>query len=154
MQAEDQGAEGRRPELLDLRGDVRNLEDHHAVRAHRADAWSEGVNARIIPPGMSFPQALRLGYTGEIRLPAYIRWIKKLACATCQAPGPSDPSHPNFFKSQLRKAPDPLAIPECRADHEAYERNGFPDEQARLARAALYMLQAIHEGRLVWKAIP
>lgn len=108
------------------------------------------MTPRIIPMGMSFEQALRLGYTGEIRLPAYVRWIKTLPCDPCRAPGPSDPSHPNFFKSQMRKGPDPLALPECRGCHEAYERNGFPDEQRRMARAAVYMLQAIYEGRLVW----
>jgi len=120
-----------------------------------AKGQGEGrVNHRIIPSGMRFEVALRLGYTGEIRVPGYIKWVKTLPCHHCQAPAPSDPSHPNFFKSQKNKAPDPLAIPECRADHEAYERNGFTDEEHRLARAALYMLQAIYEGRLVWKALP
>ena len=99
---------------------------------------------------MPFDQALRLGYTGPIRLRPYLDWIKTLPCDHCQKAGPSDPSHPNFFKSMRNKAPDPLAIPECRDDHEAYERNGFPDEERRLARAALYMLQAIYEGRLQW----
>lgn len=108
------------------------------------------MNARIIPLGMPFPQALRLGYTGEIRLRGYVDWIKTLPCHACLKPGPSDPSHPNFFKSQMRKGPDPLALPECREDHECYERNGFPMEQDRLAKSALYMLQAIYEGRLVW----
>jgi hypothetical protein len=108
------------------------------------------LNTRILPPGLTFEQALRLGYTGEIRLPGYIKWIKTLPCHNCTAPAPSDPSHPNFFKSQRSKAPDPLAIPECRKDHELYEHAGVPDEQRRLARAALYMLQAIYERRLVW----
>lgn len=108
------------------------------------------MNERIIPPDMTFEQALRLGYTGPIRLPGYIAWVKTLPCDSCQQTAPSDPSHPNFFKSQKNKAPDPLAIPECRNDHECYERNGFPEEERRLARAALYMLQAIYEGRLKW----
>lgn len=112
------------------------------------------MNARIIPPGVSFGQALRLGYAGEIRLAAYLKWIKTLPCHRCRAPAPSDPSHPNFYKSQVNKAPDPLALPECRPCHDEYESRGNPDEQARLASAALYMLQAIHEGRLVWKAAP
>jgi hypothetical protein len=111
------------------------------------------VNARILPPDLTFEQALRRGYTGEIRMRGYIKWIKTLPCDTTGKPGPSDPSHPNFFKSQKRKAPDPLAIPECRTAHEEYERNGFPDEQRRLARAALYLLQAIYEGRLVWRNV-
>lgn len=108
------------------------------------------MNARIIPPGLTFPQALRLGYTGPIRLPGYIGWIKSLPCHNCSAPAPNDPSHPNFLKSQANKAPDPLALPECRTDHELYERSGVPDEERRLSRAALYMLQAIYEGRLKW----
>jgi len=122
------------------------------VQRH-VDAQGQGegrVNHRIVPPGLSFEQALRLGYTGPIRLPGYIAWLKTLPCHHCLAPAPSDPSHPNFFKSQRNKAPDPLAIPECRDDHECYERNGFPDEEHRLARAALFMLQAIFEGRLKW----
>lgn len=105
---------------------------------------------KIIPPGLSFEQALRRGYVGPIRLPGYIKWIKTLPCDCGQCAGPSDPSHPNFFKSQKNKAPDPLAIPESRACHELYERNGFTDEERRLARAALYLLQAIYEGRLKW----
>lgn len=108
------------------------------------------MNMRIIPPGLTFPQALRRGYTGEIRLPGYLAWIKTLPCHCGNCAAPSDPSHPNFFKSQVRKAPDPLAIPESRECHESYERNGFPDEEPRLAAAALYLLQAIYEGRLVW----
>lgn len=105
---------------------------------------------RILPPGLTFEQALRRGYTGPIRLRPYLDWIKTLPCDCGNHPAPSDPSHPNFFKSQKNKAPDPLAIPEHRECHEAYERNGFTDEERRLARAALYMLQAIYEGRLVW----
>ena len=112
------------------------------------------MNARIIPPHLSFAQALRLGYTGEIRMPAYLKWIKTMPCHCCGAPGPSDPSHPNFYKSQTRKAPDPLAIPECREHHSQYEHHGKPDEQERLAKAALYMLEAIYLGRLRWVNLP
>lgn len=110
----------------------------------------EGLNARILPAGLTFEQALRRGYTGPIRMPRYLAWIRTLPCDTTGAPGPSDASHPNFFKSMKNKAPDPLAIPESREAHMDYERNGFPDEEHRLARAALYLLQAIYEGRLVW----
>ena len=105
---------------------------------------------RIIPPGMPFEQALRLGYTGTIRLPGYLAWLRTLPCDCGSHAAPSQASHPNFFKSQKNKGPDPLALPEHYECHEAYERNGFPDEERRLARAALYMLQAIYEGRLVW----
>jgi hypothetical protein len=108
---------------------------------------------RQLPPGLSFEQALRRGYTGEIRLRAYLKWIRTLPCDTTGKAAPSEASHPNFFKSQKRKAPDPLAIPESRAAHQAYEDAGAPDEQRRLARAALYLLQAIYEGRLVWRNV-
>lgn len=105
---------------------------------------------KIIPPSLSFPQALRLGYTGEIRLPAYLKWIRSLPCRNgCS--GKVEASHPNFFKSQTRKGPDPLALPECPECHREYEGNGDPDEINRLAAAALYLLQAIYEGRLEWK---
>lgn len=107
------------------------------------------MDMRIIPPGLTFPQALRLGYVGPIRLQGYVDWIKTLPCRNGHG-GDVDPSHPNFFKSQKNKGPDPLVLPECRGCHEEYERNGFPMEQERLAEAALYMLQAIYEGRLVW----
>ena len=112
------------------------------------------MNQRIIPPHLSFAQAMRLGYTGEIRMRRYLDWIKTLPCNGCGKPGPSDPSHPNFYKSQTRKAPDPLAIPECRECHEAYEAAGSPNEQERLAAAALYMLNAIYQGRLQWVRQP
>ena len=108
------------------------------------------VNNKVLPPNLTFEQCLRRGYTGEIRMPQYLKWIRTLPCDATGKPGPSDASHPNFFKSQRNKAPDPLAIPESRECHELYERNGFTDEERRLARAALYLLQAIYEQRLVW----
>jgi len=103
---------------------------------------------------MSFPQALRLGYAGEIRMPAYLAWLRGLPCHRCSASAPSEASHPNFYKSQTRKGPDPLALPECRHCHAEYEHGGDPKEAARLVRAALYMLQAISEGRLRWVNLP
>jgi hypothetical protein len=106
---------------------------------------------KIIPPMMPFDQALRFGYTGEIRMPRYLEWIRTLPCDKCKQQAPSEASHPNFFKSQKRKAPDPLALPSCRFCHEEYERNGFTDEEEWMQRAAIYMLRAIWEGRLVWK---
>ena len=111
------------------------------------------MHMKILPPGVPFVHALRLGYTGEIRLPAYIAWLKEQPCWQCYKAAPSDPSHPNFLKSAKHKAPDPLALPECRTCHNSYEERGYPDEQRRLAAAALVMLQAIAEGRLVWKNI-
>ncbi len=109
---------------------------------------------KIIPHGLNFTQALRLGYTGRIELPSYLAWLKTLPCDTCGAPPPSDPSHlNNHYRGQGTKSPDPWAIPECRTCHELYERLGKSERvtETRLSRAAHYLLQAIFEGRLVWK---
>ena len=109
------------------------------------------MGARIIPPGMSFQQALRLGYAGRIELRPYLDWLKTLPCDTCGAQPPCDPSHVNGFKGAGTKSPDLFALPECRSCHENYERGpGYSEE--RIYRAAFYMLQAVYEGRLQWKA--
>jgi hypothetical protein len=110
------------------------------------------ASPKIIPPTMPFDQALRFGYTGEIRMPRYLEWIRTLPCDHCKRPAPSQASHPNFYKSQKNKGPDPLALPECPACHAEYERNGYTDEDYRMQRAAIYMLRAIWEGRLKWAA--
>ena len=112
------------------------------------------MNARIIPPQLSFEQALRLGYTGRIEARKYLDWLKGLACDTCGARPPSDPSHlDNAFKGQSTKSPDYWAIPQCRACHDIYERSRSRlTVEERMARASLYLLQAIYEGRLVWAA--
>jgi hypothetical protein len=106
---------------------------------------------KIIPPSVTFEQALRAGYTGRIECPRYIAWIKTLPCDTCGAPPPSDPSHlDNGFKGTGTKAPDTLTIPQCRQCHETFERNGSKaDVIPRMARAALYLTQAVFEGVLV-----
>ena len=116
------------------------------------DNLSEGcLNARIIPPHLTFEQAMRFGYTGRIEHRPYLDWLKTLPCDTCGAPPPSDPSHINSFKGQGTKSPDPFAIPECRRCHEIYERNGpGPNTEERTRRAAFYLLQAVYEGRLKW----
>jgi hypothetical protein len=104
---------------------------------------------RIIPPGITFEQALRFGYTGRICCDKYIAWLKKKPCDSCGAPAPSDPSHlDNGFKGTGTKSPDLWAIPECRSCHELYERavNSKALVQPRMARAALYMLWAWYEG--------
>ena len=107
------------------------------------------MKVRILPPGLSFEQALRLGYTGRIELRDYLDWVKTLPCAKCGAPPPSDPSHLNSFKGTATKSPDPWAIPECRQCHESYERGpALVDERLRIA--AVYLLQAIYEGHLQW----
>lgn len=109
------------------------------------------MNARILPPQLTFEQALRLGYTGRIELRDYLDWLRTLPCDSCGARPPSDPSHVNSFKGASTKSPDPWAIPQCRRCHERYER-GAPAADEHLRRAAVYLLQAIFEGRLSWVA--
>jgi len=121
------------------------------------------VGKRIIPPGMTFEHALRLGYAGKIECRPYLDWLKTLPCDTCGAPPPSDPSHlDNAFKGMGTKAPDIWAIPECRTCHELYEqrrviehgariRLNVKDESVvRLSRAAIYLAQGFYVGRLKW----
>jgi hypothetical protein len=111
---------------------------------------------KILPPSMTFEQALRAGMTGRIECRAYLDWLKTLACDTCGAGAPSDPSHFNGFKGMGTKAPDLFSIPQCRSCHELYERgpgaSGYDPKGRRwLERAALYLLRAFYEGRLVWQ---
>ena len=110
------------------------------------------MSARILPPTLSFEQALRLGYTGRIKLQPYLEWLRTLPCNGCGAPPPSDPSHVNSFKGQGTKSPDPFAIPECRRCHDRYERCSAQADE-RIRRAAFYLLQAIYEGRLRWTCV-
>ena len=87
---------------------------------------------RIIPPGLTFEQALRFGYTGRIVLSSYLDWVGTLPCSRCGAPPPSDPSHVNAYKGIGTKSPDPWAIPECRRCHEFYERGAADTDVATL----------------------
>jgi hypothetical protein len=112
---------------------------------------------KIIPPGLTFEQALRLGHTGRILCRPYLDWLKTLPCDTCGAGAPCDPSHFNGLKGAGTKSADLLAIPQCRSCHELYElgpsKSGMdPKGRPFLSRAALYLLQAFFEGRLVWLA--
>jgi len=108
---------------------------------------------KILPPQMTFEQALRGGHTGRIECRGYLDWLKTLPCDTCHAGPPSDPSHINAYKGIGTKSPDLFSIPECRACHEHYERKGkdHSDHQVHLQRCALYLLRAFWEGRLVWR---
>lgn len=107
-----------------------------------------------VPAGLTFEQALLRGYIGRIEHRGYREWIKTLPCDTCGRAGPSDPSHFNGFKGMGTKSPDWWCIPQCRRCHEEYERYGDALWRANgtfVARAALYLLRAIVEGKLIWK---
>ena len=107
---------------------------------------------KVLPAGMSFERALISGYLGRIEHRAYLDWIKTLPCDDCGAAPPSDPSHSNTHKGMGTKSPDWWAIPQCRECHDAYECEPSRFERERhLRRAALYLLRAIVEGKLVWK---
>ena len=108
------------------------------------------MSEKIIPPHLTFEQALRAGYAGRIECRGYREWIKTLPCAVCGKAPPSDPSHVNSFKGAGTKSPDLFCIPHCRSCHETYERGpAFADEHLR--KAIMYMLRAFVEERLVWK---
>lgn len=109
---------------------------------------------KIIPPGMTFEQALRSGMAGRIEFRPYLDWIKTLPCHTCGAHPPCDPSHLNTLKGAGTKSADLLAIPECRPCHDNYERLVVVEQEmhnARIRAAAFYLMQAFYEGRLIWR---
>lgn len=110
---------------------------------------------KLIPAGLSFEQALKRGYAGRITCAPYLDWLRTLPCDSCGAPPPSDASHlDNDSKGLGTKLPDLWAIPECRTCHGIYERGvSMYTADFRKARAALYLLQAFTEGRLVWRSV-
>lgn len=108
---------------------------------------------KILPPHMSFEQALAAGYAGRIEDRAYMDWVKSLRCCSCHAPA-DDPHHPAGlgFKGMGTKVPDYWVIPLCRNCHDALHHdvagweavNGTQDHHALLT-----LTQALYEGRLV-----
>lgn len=82
---------------------------------------------KLYPPSMTPEQALRAGYLGKLECRQYLDWLKRtFRCDTCDVAGtdhnPIDPSHFNGYKGAGTKAPDGMAIPQCRECHELYER--------------------------------
>lgn len=111
------------------------------------------MNARILPPHLTFEQSVRLGYTGRILHEPYLGWIRTLPCYTCGKPNESEASHVNGIKGQGTKSPDPFAIPECATCNRNYDLQP-PMVEARIYAAAFYLLRAIYEGRLKWVSKP
>jgi hypothetical protein len=72
-----------------------------------------------IPPGLSFREALKLGYA-SVRSEKYMAAVRALPCCVCDAPAPSDPHHPHGagYKGAGTKSPDIWTIPLCRAHHD------------------------------------
>jgi hypothetical protein len=72
-----------------------------------------------IPPGLSFREALRLGYV-SVKSPQYMAAVRRLPCVVCDAPGPNDPHHPHGvgYRGTGTKSPDVWLIPLCRGHHD------------------------------------
>jgi len=70
---------------------------------------------KVIPPYLTFKQALTNGYVERMESPVYTRWVKTLRCVSCNAPA-DDPHHPHGsgFKGMGTKVPDWWVIPICR----------------------------------------
>jgi hypothetical protein len=110
---------------------------------------------RPIPPGLSFREALKLGYA-VIRTEPYMRLVRALPCCACNAPAPSDPHHPHGvgYKGSGTKAPDIWVIPLCRRCHDELhadrvaweEKNGSQFEYVVVTFANLWLTGAITLG--------
>lgn len=106
----------------------------------------------MIPPSMSFRQALKAGYLGKLHDRAYLDWVKGLNCCACAAPA-DDPHHmwSRGYNAHGSRSPDYFSIPLCRACHDDLHRdvNGWEDRNGQqIEHVALTLLQAIAEGKL------
>lgn len=107
---------------------------------------------KIIPPGMSFKQAMSAGYVGRLQDRGYMDWVKELACCSCQAPA-DDPHHVVSvgFKGMGTKVPDYWTIPLCRVCHDELHHNVSAWEEKngpQIEHALLTLTQAINDGIL------
>lgn len=102
---------------------------------------------------MTFQRAVLLGYAGRFEHRPYLDWLKTKPCWRCGAAPPSDPSHLNTGSGQGTKSPDWFALPECRRCHDEYTiaPNKLSNKE-RMELVPFYLLQAIFEGRLVWRS--
>lgn len=107
---------------------------------------------KIIPPGMTFKQAMQAGYVGRIEDRSYMDWVKTLPCVGCAAPA-DDPHHITGTKNRGMgsKVPDYWTIPVCRVCHDEIHNDASTWEYyhgSQMEHAAITMLQAIVEGRV------
>jgi hypothetical protein len=107
---------------------------------------------KVIPPYLTFKQALTNGYVERMESPVYTRWVKTLRCVSCNAPA-DDPHHPHGsgFKGMGTKVPDWWVIPICRTCHDVlhHDVHAWEEEHgSQLEHTALTLLQAIREGVL------
>ena len=115
----------------------------------------------IIPPGMSWWQALQAGYVEPKNSDGYLSWLHELPCVVS---GSRDITVHHVVGHGLKplggKTSDFLAIPLARTLHqdsaEALHVMGHKAWEARYGSQLEFslrsLLQAIHEGRLVWKS--
>lgn len=107
---------------------------------------------KIIPPYLTFKQALCGGHVGRMESRGYMDWVKSLRCCSCNAPA-DDPHHPygTGYKGMGTKVPDWWVIPLCRVCHDELHHDVARWEDingAQFEHVALTLLQAVREERL------
>jgi hypothetical protein len=110
----------------------------------------------LIPPGLSFWQALQRGLVKPIEAPAYLVWVRTLPCCICGRLG-VDAHHiiGGGLKGTGTRTPDFLAMPLCRPDHAELHRGHVTWETnhgLQMEFAARTMLEAVYRGELVLTA--
>lgn len=110
--------------------------------------------SKVIPPYMSFQQALTSGYVGRIEDKSFTKWVKTLPCCACGDKA-DDPHHPHGagFKGMGTKVPDYWCIPLCRTCHDELHHDVHRWEDVngtQFQHTALTLLQAIHQGRMTF----
>jgi hypothetical protein len=108
----------------------------------------------VIPPYLTFAQALQRGFVPRLESRAYLDWVKRQKCVCCGQPA-DDPHHPISvgFGGKATKVPDWWAIPLTRQCHDELHRSPSEWEGRhgpQLQHALLTLTQAIHEGKLKW----
>jgi len=107
---------------------------------------------KIIPPYMTFQQALSNGFVGRIQDAKYTQWVKTLKCCGCGDQS-DDPHHPHGagFKGMGTKVPDYWCIPLCRKCHDELHHDVHAWEESngtQFQHTTITLLQAIHQGRM------
>lgn len=104
--------------------------DRRLDRTPRPLPQDQDAELKIIPPNMSFRQALKRGFVGRIEDRQHLDWVKQQLCCACEQPA-DDPHHivSVGYKGQSTKSPDWWAIPLCRHHHDALHHNVSDWEQ-------------------------
>lgn len=100
---------------------------------------------RIVPPWLTFREALQSGHLGRIEDRKYLDWVKSLNCCVCSNPA-DDPHHivPGGYKGMGTKTPDLWAIPLCREHHDSlhHDRAAWEEQHGlQWEHAAVTMLR-------------